>query len=70
VALKDAPSPFAGGPSKWDDPNFDPTKDTIDTDVPLHLAAYDGKIDEVHEGACALGPRGNSLKWQRVCVCV
>lgn len=47
VALKDAPSPFAGGPSKWDDPNFDPTKDTIDTDVPLHLAAYDGKIDEV-----------------------
>ena len=47
VALRAAPSPFTGGPSKWDDPNFDPTKESIDSDVPLHLAAYYGKVDEV-----------------------
>jgi len=48
--LRDVPDPskaFKNTASKWDDPNYDPSKDTIDTDVPLHLAAYEGKLDEV-----------------------
>ncbi len=38
---------FAGGASKWDDPNYDPTKQEIETDVPLHIAAFKGELGEV-----------------------
>ena len=44
VSLRVAP---AGSVSKWDDPNYDPTKDTIDSNNPLHIAAYEGKVEEV-----------------------
>ena len=30
--------------SKWDDPNYDPTKDVVDTDVPLQVAAFEGDV--------------------------
>ena len=32
--------------SKWDDPNYDPTKDVVDTDVPLQIAAFNGDVGE------------------------
>ncbi len=32
--------------SKWDDPNYDPTKDEVDTDVPLQIAAFNGDVGE------------------------
>ena len=44
MSLRVAP---AGSVSKWDDPNYDPTKDTIDSNNPLHIAAYEGKVEEV-----------------------
>ena len=33
---------FAGGASKWDDPNFDPTKDVIDSGISFFLFSYSG----------------------------
>ena len=33
--------------NKWDDPDYDPTKQEIDTKVPLHLAAFKGDVEEV-----------------------
>lgn len=46
----DAPATPSGLPpmpkffSKWDDPNYDPTKDVVDTDVPLQIAAFHGDV--------------------------
>ena len=33
--------------NKWDDPDYDPTKQEIDTKVPLHIAAFKGDVEEV-----------------------
>lgn len=33
--------------SKWDDPNYDPTKDVVDTDVPLQIAAFEGDVGAI-----------------------
>mmetsp|Transcript_42658 Transcript_42658/g.102925 ORF Transcript_42658/g.102925 Transcript_42658/m.102925 type:complete len:425 (+) Transcript_42658:2-1276(+) len=51
--------------SKWDDPNYDPTKDVVDTDVPLQIAAFYGDVEEmaklVKEGADVNEP--NNRGW-------
>jgi hypothetical protein len=50
MAEGDAPATPSGLPpmpkffSKWDDPNYDPTKDVVDTDVPLQIAAFEGDV--------------------------
>ena len=33
--------------NKWDNPNYDPTKQEIDTTVPLQIAAFKGDVEEV-----------------------
>ena len=38
--------------SKWDDPNYDPTKDEVDTDVPLQVAAFNGDVGKYSERPC------------------
>ena len=50
MAEGEAPATPSGLPpmpkffSKWDDPNYDPTKDVVDTDVPLQVAAFEGDV--------------------------
>jgi len=71
MAEGDAPATPSGLPpmpkffSKWDDPNYDPTKDVVDTDVPLQIAAFEGDVEKmkklVAEGADI--NEGNNRGW-------
>jgi hypothetical protein len=55
--------------SKWDDPNYDPTKDEVDTDVPLQVAAFNGDVGERLPSRLLSVMRTFSVSGGRISVC-